>query len=137
MDIGILNRQRFVRFGLVGTSGLLVNSIVLFLGYEVASLPLTIASILAVETAIANNYLWNNLWTFAQRTFSLAKFLKFNLVSLAGMALTVATLTSLVQYFGWHYLIANVFAVAITMLWNFVANSLWTWSGVGQDAQTG
>ena len=135
MNSETLSGRRFVKFGVVGASGLLVNTLVLFLGYEVAHMPLALASMLAVETAVGNNFIWNNLWTFGQRSFTLDQFLKFNLVSLACMALTVAVLTTLVQWFGIHYLLANLLAVGVTTVWNFIANSLWTWNRVSQQVE--
>jgi dolichol-phosphate mannosyltransferase len=128
MEIRVLDTARMLKFILVGLSGLLVNTGVLYLGHEVGRLPLILASALAVETAIVNNFLWNNTWTYAQRGFALSKFLKFNLVSLGGLVLTVGMLYGFVNWFGWHYLLANALAVSVSTAWNFMANSLWTWS---------
>lgn len=127
MGADTITVNRLLKFILVGLSGLLVNSGVLYIGHEIGQLPLVVASALAVETAIVNNFLWNNLWTYSQRHFATRRFLKFNLVSLSGLVLTVAMLHAFVQWLGLHYLLANALAVGVTTGWNFVANSLWTW----------
>lgn len=109
---------------------MLVNSIMLMLLFQWAHLPLVIASALSTEVAIINNFCWNDRWTFGRPHFSVSRFARFNLVSLAGLIITAGTLWFLVSHLGVYYLKANMLSIALTMLWNFVANLLWTWGGV-------
>ncbi len=129
MRARIVDANRLLKFTLVGSSGVVVNTIVLYLGHEVGGLPLLLASALAVETAVISNFLWNNLWTFSQSSFTWRRLLKFNLVSLGGLAITVVVLYALVQYLALHYLVANLLAIGVATIWNFLVNSLWTWGG--------
>jgi putative flippase GtrA len=108
---------------------MLVNSIMLFLLFQWAHLPLVIASALSTEVAIVNNYCWNDRWTFGRTQFSLSRFVRFNLVSLAGLIITAGTLWVLVRHLGVYYLKANILGIALAMTWNFAVNSLWTWGG--------
>jgi putative flippase GtrA len=123
----VLNLRRITKFGLVGASGLLVNTVALYLAHEVANLPLLAASILAVELAIISNFTLNNRWTFAARSWSIRRLARFNLISLGGLAITTATLMGLVHVFPLHYLFANLVAVSLASTWNYVVNALWTW----------
>ena len=118
---------QFIRFCLVGSSGVVVNTAVLILLHARLHLPLVMASALAVEAAILNNFFWNNLWTFGQRQVSLVRLLKFNAVSLFGLVLTTAMLLLLVHGFGMHYVFANLLAIGTVSIWNFLANARWTW----------
>jgi dolichol-phosphate mannosyltransferase len=111
----------------VGGSGAIVNTCALFLLYQLIGLPLVVASALSVELAITNNYAWNDRWTFGRRRRSLARFLKFNVVSLAGLLLTTATAWLLVQQGGVNYLFANLAGIGLATMCNFVANVKWTW----------
>jgi dolichol-phosphate mannosyltransferase len=119
--------SRLSRFVVVGGSGVLVNSCALFLLYQLVGLPLVVASALSVELAIAHNYVWNDGWTFGRTRRSLARFLKFNLVSLAGLLLTTTTAWLLVQQAGVNYLLANLAGIGLATMCNFVANAQWTW----------
>ena len=121
--------NRIIKFAVVGATGVLINTAALYLGHDVAHLPLVVASVIAVEMAILNNFVLNNAWTFGQRNFALERLFQFHLVSLGGLVITVVVLTGLVQLFGLYYLIANLVAIGFATAWNFVANSLWTWSG--------
>src|SRR5258708_22441564 len=95
------------RFLLVGASGVLVNSLALFVLYGKAGLPLLVASALSVELAITNNFVWNDWWTFGRTRRSMVRFAKFNLVSLVGLVVTTSTAWLLVQQACVGYLVAQ------------------------------
>jgi dolichol-phosphate mannosyltransferase len=118
---------KLFRFALVGASGLLVNSAALFALYQLAQLPLVVAEALAVELAIANNFVWNDLWTFRSSQLSATRFIRFNFLSLGGLAITSATVWLLVQSTDIHYLVANSIGITLGALCNFAANVRWTW----------
>ncbi|WP_019499506.1 glycosyltransferase [Pseudanabaena sp. PCC 6802] len=128
--------KRFVRFGLVGLSGVFVDMAIFYLLHDPAALglPLTRSKVVAAEVAIVNNFLWNDLWTFRdissqQRGWSkrIKRFIKFNLVCLLGLFLNVLIVNVLVNYFNLHYLIANLIAIAIVTVWNFWINLKLSW----------
>jgi putative flippase GtrA len=57
---------QFVKFCLVGGSGVVVDMGMLFLLADPKCLGLnvTLSKVLAAETALVNNFIWNELWTF-------------------------------------------------------------------------
>src|SRR4051812_44855302 len=124
--------QRFarpLRFGLVGLSGIIVNSAILWALVRELHLAVLLGSVLATEAAILSNFLLNDRWTFrgvSERSF-MQRLLRFNGVALGGMAITAAILTALASYTHLHLLIANVLAVGAATGWNYVVNSRWTW----------
>jgi len=118
---------RLGRFLLVGAAGVAVNSIVLFALHQLGGLPVAVASAVAVEVAIVNNYLLNNRWTFGEMRLSLGRFLQFNTVSLGGLLLTTSTVWLLTTTFGVQYLAANLVGIGFATAWNFIANVRWTW----------
>ena len=58
---------RFVKFGMVGGSGVVVNVGLLHAFTAFAKMDYRIASILAIECAVVNNFLWNYFWTWKDR----------------------------------------------------------------------
>ena len=128
---------RFVRFGLVGASGVLVDMGALYLLHDPKrlALPLVTAKLISAQLAIFNNFSWNELWTFSDRAAlkpgrgaRLARFARFELICLAGVAITVAVLAFCVKRLGVHYLIGNAIAIGIGTAWNFLINLRWNWS---------
>lgn len=122
-----LSESEIMRFGVVGASGVVVNNAVLYALHGLLGWSLIPSSVLAVEAAIVNNFVWNDLWTFSERTKTSYRFLRFNLVSLGGLVVNTAVLAALVTFAGVHYLIANLIAIGVAMGWNFAANARWTW----------
>ncbi|WP_088892680.1 glycosyltransferase [Leptolyngbya ohadii] len=138
--IGRLRQQfpigRFVRFGLVGLSGVFVDMAVLYLLSDSTTLGwnLTRSKILAAEVAIVNNFLWNDRWTFGdmsshQRGWQkrLKRFLKFNVICLSGLVLNVLILNVLFNVFGINRYVANLLAIAVVTFWNFWLNLKLSW----------
>ncbi len=119
---------RLLRFGIVGLSGVVVNLVVLRLLYGELHWPAPVASALSVEVSVVNNFLWNNHWTFGQRTISLIRFGRFNLAALGGLAITAGLFTLLLQRFGLPYVLADLMGIAAATLWNWAISVHWTWA---------
>lgn len=134
---------RYIKFGIVGASGTVVNMVVLYLAQEVvfASMAaprqrLYISLAVAILVATINNFSWNRLWTWADRRIDLPPpdsapqkslvglFLRYCLASWMGMALQYG-LTLWFAHF-MHYLVANVLAIVVASISNFLANDKWT-----------
>jgi dolichol-phosphate mannosyltransferase len=58
---------RFVKFGIVGGSGVVVNVGLLHVFTAYAKMDYRVASIAAIECAVVNNFLWNYFWTWHDR----------------------------------------------------------------------
>jgi dolichol-phosphate mannosyltransferase len=124
---GRIPLTRIGKFLVVGGLGTLVNMGVLVLLYHQLHLALIAASVLATELAIGHNFLWNNYWTFGRHALSFGRFARFNVASLGGQGITVATLWMLVRYTGVHYVIANMAGIGVALIWNFAVSVCWTW----------
>jgi dolichol-phosphate mannosyltransferase len=119
---------RLARFGIVGLVGVGVNlAMVRFLFGEL-HWAAPIASATAVEVSIVGNFLGNNRWTFGERTVSFVRFLRYNLASLGGLAITSVTFTLLLQHTSAPYLLADVVGIGLATGWNFGTSVLWTWA---------
>jgi dolichol-phosphate mannosyltransferase len=127
---------RLFRFGLVGLSGVAVDMLLLYLLSDPSTLGLgvTRSKVIAAEVAIINNFIWNDLWTFGDRARSqpgvharLKRFLKFNLVCLAGLGLSVVLIYILFDRLGMNRYLANLIAIAVVTVWNFGINLKLNW----------
>ncbi|MEI7612401.1 MAG: GtrA family protein [Betaproteobacteria bacterium] len=132
-----LLQHRFIKFGTVGASGTLVNLAVLYLGQEYlfralepALFRLNVSLATAIFFATINNFLLNRSWTWHDRKHAhrdrrvLAQFGQYAMACWIGVALQFVLTNSLAVYF--HYILANVVAIAIASLFNFAVNNWWT-----------
>lgn len=123
------NSRVFIKFAIVGASGVIVNlgcfSLLLHLG-----LNKWLASPLAIEISILTNFAFNNFWTFRWRRVrdSLQiKGLKFNIVSLLALAISYSTFAALAVAFpDGDPRLFQAIGIVPAMLVNYLLNSYWT-----------
>ncbi len=140
-----LTLRRYVRFCLVGGSGMLVDMTILALlaGPEMLGWNLALSKVIAAEAAIVNNFLWNDAWTFrglgAQRKHGrprLVLLAKFNLICLTGIVFSVSLLNLQVYVLQENVYLANVLSVVAVSFWNFFLNMKFGWSPAEAHART-
>ncbi|HDN50952.1 MAG TPA: GtrA family protein, partial [Thermoplasmatales archaeon] len=73
-----------------------------------------------------------DVWTFRDRKESgvtqwMKRLGKFNLISLPAFPMQLVVMGILKEFFGMYYLLAALMGILVVFIWNFVANSLWTW----------
>jgi dolichol-phosphate mannosyltransferase len=127
---------RFLRFAIVGLSGVFVDMGVLYLLSDPTTLGwgLTRSKIIASSAAILNNFVWNDLWTFrdiAARQSGmqqrLRRLLKFAGVCGLGLVLNVVLLNMMFNLLHMNRYVANLIAIAIVTGWNFGLNVKMNW----------
>jgi len=123
---------RFLKFLAVGGTGILINMGILYALTEWVGLYYLVSSVFAVEAAIISNFLLHDRFTFsnlrpAQPGRKFARLLKFNLVSVGGMALNVGILWFLTSVLGVYYLISNLIGIASVTLVRYLVHLNWTW----------
>jgi len=129
---------RFVKFGIVGAIGAVIDFFVLNLMHGVFGWPLLWANTLSVSIAILSNFIWNRLWTFPEsrsrrKREQLPQFALINIIGLGINNLIVVGLTAIFVDFipdPWNYNLAKAIAIGVVLFWNFGANRLWTYRGL-------
>ena len=121
-----LSTGGILKFAVVGGTGVIINTSVLYVLSRWAGLPLVAASALAVELAAISNYFLNDTWTFAVRSPSLRRFAKFNTASLAGLALNVLSVWLLTRL-GLNFLVADLIGIAAGFAANYAFSVRWVW----------
>jgi dolichol-phosphate mannosyltransferase len=125
---------RFLRFGLVGFSGLFVDMAMFYLLRSYLHLPIARSTILSAEVAVVNNFLWNDVWTFRDisrgqpgKRKRFKRFLKFNLICLMGIVLQALVVSFLHDVFRVNEFLAKLMAIAVVTFWNFWVNLKLSW----------
>ena len=123
---------KFLKFGIVGASGMVVHFGVLYLCKEIIGLNPFVANTIGFIIAATTNYILNRIWTFRSKEKQVAvEYLKFILVSVIGLGVNNGTLW-LTGHLrpswndDWRFYILWIFAVGVTTLWNFFGNMLFT-----------
>ncbi len=127
--------SRFLKFCLVGASGVVVNLGLLWILTEIVGFFYLVSAAFSIEASILSNFALNELWTFRDRSRSASGILrrasKFNLISIVGLVINLVILAALTELLGTHYMISALFGIAGAMLWNYTMSAMWTWRYAG------
>ena len=130
--LGFRNLEDFMKYSLVGVSGVFVNlGLYLFLTryYEISEV---VAPLIAIESALISNFILNNFWTFGKRITQSrirVKFVKFHLVSGFSALINYSAFLTLFLVFGLYDILANLIGIGLAAIVNYLINSNWTWKG--------
>jgi len=122
--------ERFTKFVIVGFSGVIVNTLLLFLFFDKFGLNLLLAGAIAIEFSIIYNFIFNDVYTFKDNKNELsflARMFRFNLPALWSSLINLSILYLFVRYTNMYYLFANLIGISVAMAWNYIANIDWTW----------
>ena len=147
-------RNRFLKFAVVGVIGAIVDFGIMNLLTQKAEMSLVWAGTISFISAIISNFIWNRYWTYPESrsrpiTRQLAMFFAVNI---AGMAIRIPILhfvePPMKTFFdglawqlslGAEFLAKNftlALAVGTVMLWNFFVNRYWTYNDIDSTPAT-
>ena len=147
--------RQFVKFALVGGSGVIVNLAVfiatllvweLLAGrihggagighyahlafakntHEITAAAVYLANAIGFVVSVVSNYYLNRRWTFRSAGRVATEFPKFVTVSLLAYAGNVAVLTLFHSKFGLSAVVSQIIAIAFVMPFNYIVNKLWS-----------
>lgn len=127
---------RFLRFALVGASGILVNTAVLWTLASRLGIYYVFAGAAAIATATTWNFLLNDAFTWRDRRSTsrsrvVTRYLQYWAVTGVGSGLHLLILYALTTL-GVPYLISNLAGIGAAVAWNYRTNARWTWKSTEQ-----
>jgi putative flippase GtrA len=139
--------KRFIRFGIVGIIGSVIDFGFLNLFTIVFKLPYVLSSVFSFTLAVINNFVLNRVWTFpgSRKDPVVNQLLQFGLVSVVGLLIRTPLLAWLEKVLiplatKWvpNLLTPTIvghnaglaIAIGVVMLWNYFANRFWTFKNV-------
>lgn len=125
---------RFMQFGVVGLTGVLLNTLLLSTFQGQLGLGVLASSLIAAELVIVGEFTWNDVWTFGdiarqQRQWNqlVKRFMKFNIVCVMGLMLRAIILALLSGGLSFNIYAANMLAISVLLLWNFWISLKLSW----------
>ncbi len=131
--LGIKDKQKFVKFAIVGGTGFIINFITLRIFRKVFGIEI-IAWALSTELAIVSNFTLNNIWTFRSEkiegiTKLGLKFLQFNLTSAGALIIQSIAGPIGVGIVGakYDFLVLGVVVAFIVLPYNYFMYNRFIW----------
>ncbi len=119
---------RWLAFNLVGLTGVAVQLTTLSVLRGGLGLHVLVATALAVEAAVLNNFFWHLRWTWADRQVegwqeTLSRLCRFNLtVGLISILQNVFLMELLAVWLNTHYLLANIVTITLCSILNYLTS---------------
>ena len=134
-------RWRFIKFGVVGASGTVINIAVLFACQEFLLLQiadfhsrLNYSIAIAITLATISNFYFNRRLTWRDRQYEASPgvmVLFFKYVAAAGVSIAIQSVMTKSLSLYLHYIVANLVAIGVSSIFNFVANDRLTFRSSG------
>jgi len=118
--------KQFVIFTAIGGIGTVGQYLTLIALVETAILAAVPASIIGFIVGAVINYFLNYRFTFNSTKSHKEAMSKFFIVAALGAAINTALMYFEIHALHMYYLLAQLVATGIVLLWNFTANKLWT-----------
>lgn len=118
---------RFIKFGMVGFSGLVIDFFITWLFKEKIGLNKYLSNGLGFLFGVVNNYFLNKYFTFQNKDSHLAsQFFSFLIISVIGFLLNTIFLYLLQKNTKINFYVCKAIVTVLVFFWNFSANTLYT-----------
>ncbi|MCC6410927.1 MAG: GtrA family protein [Saprospiraceae bacterium] len=118
---------KFLKFGVVGASGVVVDFGITWICREKLRLNQYLANSLGFALAVVNNYVLNRIWTFNSEDPAIAtQFGKFLIAAMIGLAINNGIIYVLNERFKVPFYVSKLIATGVVTIWNFWANYTYT-----------
>ncbi len=128
----LLSRElilKFLKFGIVGASGVIVDFGFTYLCKEYLKIQKYIANAIGFTLAASSNYILNRIWTFRSHNPEIGlEYGKFLIISLIGLGINTLILWILVSKFNKNFYVSKLFAIGVVTIWNFFVNMMFTFN---------
>lgn len=117
--------KQFIKYFVVGSSGVVLDLSILAFLKELLGLPPWIAVSLSLTIVIAYNFTLNKHWSFRNKELPHWQFVRY--MSLAGMnyVIGVGLMYVFNEMLGYQYLLVRVGSILLSVAWNFLLYKFW------------
>ena len=118
---------KFIKFCIVGFSGLVIDFIITYISKEKLKIHKYISNSLGFVIAVCTNYYLNRIWTFESNSTQIfEEYTSFFIISIVGLITNNIFLYLFHEKLGKQFYKSKFFAILLTSFWNFFANYYYT-----------
>ncbi len=121
---------KFIKFGMVGFSGVFVDFGITYVCKEWLRIQKYIANSIGFIVAASSNYFLNRVWTFKSQNPDVAtEYTEFFIISLVGLGIANLIVFLIHGKLKQNFYLSKLFAIGMVTIWNFFANYYITFAG--------
>lgn len=120
---------KFIKFCLVGFSGVMVDFGITFFTKEILKIQKYISNALGFSIAATTNYMLNRIWTFHSHNPNITlEFTRFFIIALIGLGINLLIVWSMAGKLKVNFYLSKLVATVIVTGWNFLINAYYTFA---------
>ena len=119
--VRLLN-SKFLRYGIVGVFGLVVDMGIFYILHKMLGVNYIISNIVSSTMAVIHNFILNSVFTFKVKDKRLKRFVSFYMIALVGMALSSGLLAIMIDGFKMDSMIAKMISVFFVAIMQYFLN---------------
>ena len=124
--------RQFLRFAGAGAIGTAVQYVILIVLVQLAWSGAVAASFICFVCGALVNYFLSHRYVFNSNLPHREAVFKFFVVAVVGLGINTMIMAAGVHKLDLHYLLVQVIATGLVLLWNFAGNKLWTFREKGR-----
>jgi len=117
---------RFLRFATVGAIATGIHYLIVIVLVDAVNMEAVRASSIGFVISAILNYQLNYRYTYHSKVEHRGAIIKFFVVASVGLVLNATTMHVVTEVGGVHYMLAQLIATLLVLVWNFAGNGLWT-----------
>jgi len=136
VKIRFRNSADFTRYSIVGLCGTAINFLIYWVLTRLNGMSPELASLIAIESAIITNFLFNNFWTFKKRktpSSIFKRFYQYHIIAGIIGGVNYLCFLAMINIFFVYDLVSLLIGISIGAIFNYAGNSLWVFRRKGQD----
>ena len=118
--------SQFLCFTGVGAIGTLTHYATLIVLVQLMNVSPLLASVAGFVQGAFVNYFLNHRYTFRSNRQHHKAITQFFVVALIGLVINTFVMKLAIEIFIMHYLLAQMIATGLVLIWNFTGNYMWT-----------
>ena len=124
--------RQFLRFAGAGAIGTVVQYVILIILVQLTWAEAVAASFIGFVCGALVNYFLSHRYVFSSNLPHREAVFKFFTVAVVGLGINTMIMVAGVQMLNLHYLLVQVIATGLVLLWNFAGNKSWTFREKGR-----
>ena len=127
--LGFHSHKDFIKYSVVGFSGVLINLGCYIFLTRYFGMAEEIAPLISIETSLISNFIFNNFWTFKTRNPKpfFSRLMQFHLVAGFTGILNYSVFFLMFKALMVNDILANLTGITVAAILNYLINSNWTW----------
>lgn len=125
--------KRFMKYCIIGSSGIIVNTMILYSFTDLLGIFYLLSSAMAYEASIITNFIMNDKWTFKETIIPgkshnfFTRAMYFNWTMILGAIYGILLLYVFTEFLLINYIISNLISIAIITIWRYYTSMTVVW----------